>query len=1109
MKLIGLKFRGIGPYKGEFSIDFAALTRSHLFLIDGETGAGKTTILDCITFALYGGIAGDTRPATKQRLRSRFLDGATERSYADLIFEEGGNYYKVYRSPEYACEKTRGEGRTVKSAAANMMRVADDYREEFRALTQADPDAFEADRSAERYYGFFDEPGHAEPISAKVKEVSTEVITLLGLSRDQFSKTVMLAQGQFAEFLRMKPEERTGLVKDLFAAQEYEQIQEQLKTMRQQYGNEVEDRRRELVEAIHASQSNAERIREALIPDHDGSDGQTVGDESGDEHGDGREETHSGNGDGSYDVDAAWGLNADGGIDEPAHSVDEIAAILDTALREVDHDAAALLKSTGTRYDAADQAWREAQQRNAAAEALAKATEDHGKAERQVAMLEDAAQEIEADERSAERSAQAATIVELIHDLADQNTLIDGNHAELAQQEALLGEYESPEELDNRYGQAMKAAAGVQAIKRELELARSHADLLARAKQAQAAAAQAEKTLRHGESNVAEARQRLAQFPAAQVIMDRLAAIDAALGAEDRLADDVKRAESTLDHAIRVEELNNDIVKAKAWSAAAERAHADAVAARREAENLLLAAGAARYAQDLKEGAPCPVCGNDHHPNPAEKPKGVPSKIEVDAVKDMEERRRSDLDEAHVVLARIETDIKAETEACGNLTIAEAKQKLEQARKAKGRLGGLEQERQELDRQRGERKTADDAVKESERSFAAAKATYQAAEREAERAATDAQGISDESVAEERRNAQSRFDEAQRQQRYADQLKIRIDERAAIATRLTELKASGEALARQRTVIENKLGEKLDASMFANREEAGTAWLGEEETGRLRQRVDEYHKRCVVAQSELKRASDELAARQKEWDAIGDGLNPDQAAQTMQAADDLRDEAAREQTMAAALDAERQRLATSLRGKLSAWEQGMASYAPIRTMATLAVGDRESPAANKVSLITYVVTERFRDVLDRANELLKDIHGGVYELRLGEHEGRAGAKTGLPIEVFDRRTDLATEPATLSGGETFFVSLALALALADVIQAQNGGVSMETLFIDEGFGTLSDTFLDDVMDVLGDISHHRDVGIISHVGQLKGRIRERITVSRVDEDSESSLTVRL
>lgn len=105
MKLIGLKFQGVGPYKGEFSIDFAALTRSHMFLIDGETGAGKTTILDCITFALYGNISGNTEgrngAGDKQRLRSRFLDGTAEKTYVDLIFEEGGRYYKVYRSPEY------------------------------------------------------------------------------------------------------------------------------------------------------------------------------------------------------------------------------------------------------------------------------------------------------------------------------------------------------------------------------------------------------------------------------------------------------------------------------------------------------------------------------------------------------------------------------------------------------------------------------------------------------------------------------------------------------------------------------------------------------------------------------------------------------------------------------------------------------------------------------------------------------------------------------------------------------------------------------------------------------------------------------------------------
>jgi len=109
--------------------------------------------------------------------------------------------------------------------------------------------------------------------------------------------------------------------------------------------------------------------------------------------------------------------------------------------------------------------------------------------------------------------------------------------------------------------------------------------------------------------------------------------------------------------------------------------------------------------------------------------------------------------------------------------------------------------------------------------------------------------------------------------------------------------------------------------------------------------------------------------------------------------------------------------------------------------------------------------------------------------------------------VFDRRTERSTEPSTLSGGETFFVSLALALALADVIQAENGGISMETLFIDEGFGSLSDEYLDDVMDVLDGIARTRDIGIISHVGQLKDRVRARVSVSRVSENGESRLTV--
>lgn len=90
MRLIALRFQGLGPYAGEYSIDFAALTRSRMLLIDGEAGVGKTTILDCVTFALYGGLSAAADGKAKQRIRSRFLDTALTETYVALIIEVGG-----------------------------------------------------------------------------------------------------------------------------------------------------------------------------------------------------------------------------------------------------------------------------------------------------------------------------------------------------------------------------------------------------------------------------------------------------------------------------------------------------------------------------------------------------------------------------------------------------------------------------------------------------------------------------------------------------------------------------------------------------------------------------------------------------------------------------------------------------------------------------------------------------------------------------------------------------------------------------------------------------------------------------------------------------------
>ena len=165
-------------------------------------------------------------------------------------------------------------------------------------------------------------------------------------------------------------------------------------------------------------------------------------------------------------------------------------------------------------------------------------------------------------------------------------------------------------------------------------------------------------------------------------------------------------------------------------------------------------------------------------------------------------------------------------------------------------------------------------------------------------------------------------------------------------------------------------------------------------------------------------------------------------------------------------------------------------------MATLARGENEAGTP----LATWVLQARFEEVLVFANERLSQMSSGRYELiRVAEETSQRKRRKGLGLAVVDHLGDERTrDPRTLSGGETFYVSLSLALALADVVSAESGGVSLETLFIDEGFGTLD---ADTLQMVMAEIDHlragGRTVGIVSHVAELRDQIAERIAVRRV------------
>jgi exonuclease SbcC len=153
----------------------------------------------------------------------------------------------------------------------------------------------------------------------------------------------------------------------------------------------------------------------------------------------------------------------------------------------------------------------------------------------------------------------------------------------------------------------------------------------------------------------------------------------------------------------------------------------------------------------------------------------------------------------------------------------------------------------------------------------------------------------------------------------------------------------------------------------------------------------------------------------------------------------------------------------------------------------------------RMTLTTYVLRQWFERVVEAANLRLSTMSSGRYELeRVDEAESKRD-RTGLSLSVIDRHSGESRSPSSLSGGETFYTSLALALGLADVVRAEAGGVDLDTLFIDEGFGSLDADTLDAVMTVIDDLREGgRAVGIVSHVADLKERIPERLEITRLD-----------
>ena len=192
MRPIKLTMSAFGPYSGEVVVDFASLGSTGLYLVCGDTGAGKTTIFDAVSFALFGSPSGQDR--TARSLRSDFASAATP-TFVELEFEHRGQRYTIRRNPEYERPKLRGDGLTTQTADAEL-------------------------RMPE-----------AAPITG-TRDVDAAILELIGIDRSQFSQIVMIAQGDFRRLLSAGTKERAAILRKLFGTAPYDEFQKALKRRR-------------------------------------------------------------------------------------------------------------------------------------------------------------------------------------------------------------------------------------------------------------------------------------------------------------------------------------------------------------------------------------------------------------------------------------------------------------------------------------------------------------------------------------------------------------------------------------------------------------------------------------------------------------------------------------------------------------------------------------------------------------------------------------------------------------------------------------------------------------------------------------------------------------
>ena len=1030
MRPLKLTMAMFGPYAHETTIDFSAFGESGVFLITGDTGAGKTTIFDAIAYALYGRVTNERRTGSGMRSDYALPNDPT---YVDLTFEHGGKTYNIRRSPSYERPLRSGQGTRTQAARV--------------CLTM---------------------PGRL-PIEND-NEVRQEIESLIRLDYTQFKQVSMLAQGEFLNLLLAKSREREDIFRRLFGTHVCERLCKVLRARADARRDEVEQASRDMIAGLS----------ELRLPD-------------------------------APNVDSA----ADAQTLLPA-AEEMIKADLERA-SQLKGDLAAARAD----YAAAVQKKAEEEHTNALFEQLDAAKKRAEALNAQAQTADTLRARLKTAEQAALLGDEAAALAEQRRRLNETRSRLDGTQAQL----------EAAQTRKNAAAESAKALPAMSEKLEKLSIDKSNLEKLlprfdardaaaaetARLERAQAEARRQtetyEKQIEQLKAAVARLEAEIAEGARAETALTQnraeLEKLDKRMESLTRLA---RMVETLAVGRARLSEGLEDQRRAERVLAAAESRY-------NAAYTRYLASQAGLIARELKDDQPCPVCGSKTHPQPAvlvENMGAVPSaellealKAEAARVRDIHERLSRDNAEQAARLQEIDAQAQETAQSLavdmeGRAVAAAQIEARRQAVQLNARLSELSAAVKNTRAAQNRRDEGRALIERAEAALAEERKTLTEQGSALAAARERLNALSQETLgyagAREARAALALITRAQAEQ-LAQIERIRREagesERALgeLSGRLDAMKRDAEQAAERAQNAAHSFDQAVRAQGFDGEAGWQKARLDGETREHIRAQLTEYDRQAALNRAEIDRLSAETAGKSVDHGALE---RANQAAERLETLNkEQADVLSRRERNARQLERLRDLNARYL----------AAGEAMTRLQRLSKISEGKMEGRQRVSFEQYVQRSYLEQVLAHANEHLLGMTDGRFELRRRDQSDklRDGA---LELNVMDYHSGRERGASSLSGGEAFLASLSLALGLSETIAEEAGGVTIDTLFVDEGFGSLDPAALDQAIGTLLRLGEGaRLVGVVSHVEELRRRVPRQIVVDAAPDKGSRARVV--